>query len=208
MRKTLSQNLWLNRLKKDRFVKLSKKEGFRSRAAYKLIEIEKKYKIIKKNSNIVDLGSAPGSWCQVLLKKLTNRRNKILAIDINNMDLIENIYFLKKDIKQIIDTDNYLLPIDNIGLVLSDMAPASTGHKRTDQLRSEDLCYKALDFSKIYLEKGGNLVLKVLRGNGEQNLKLEAKKKFKKVESFKPIASRKGSKEIYLICMSFNNLHT
>ena len=209
MKKTLSQNIWLSRQKKDKYFHLSKKEGFRSRAAYKLIEIESKYKVIKKKQNIVDLGSAPGSWSQALLKILENKSSsKILAIDINDMKPIKNIIFLKKDIKNILEEESFLLPIDNIGLVLSDMAPSATGHKFTDQTRSEELCCLALEFACKNLERTGNCILKILRGNREQAIKLAARKLFKKVEIFKPISSRKESKEIYLICMSFNNLHT
>ena len=209
MKKTLSQNIWLNRQKKDKFYQLSKKEGFRSRAAYKLIEIQNKYKIINSKQNIVDLGSAPGSWSQALVKMLKNKSNsKILAIDIKNMKPIEKIIFLKKNIKKILEEENLFLPINNIGLVLSDMAPSATGHKFTDQTRSEELCGLALEFACRILEEKGNCVMKILRGNREQSIKKAARKVFKKVEVFKPISSRKESKEIYLICMSFNNLHT
>ncbi len=206
MKKTSSQNIWLNRNNKDKYIHLSKKEGYRSRAAFKLVEINKKYKIIIKNQNIVDLGSSPGSWCQVILERKKN--NKVLAIDINSMDPIERITFLKIDIKDIIDDKKKELPISNIGLVLSDMAPNSTGHKFIDQTRSEELCLMTLEFANRYLNNNGNCIIKILRGKGEKKIKSFAKKNFKKVEVFKPFSSRKESKEIYLICLSFNNLHT
>ena len=207
MKKTLSQNIWLNRQSKDKYFHLAKRKGYRSRAAFKLIEIENKYKIVKKKYNIVDLGAAPGSWCQVLLNIVKNENKRILAIDLNDMQPLTNIFFLKQNIKSIIEKESFLLPLANIGLVLSDMAPSATGHKPTDQIRADELCFAALNFSKKYLENGGNCVLKILRGKGEQEIKLAAKKMFKKIEIFKPNSSRKESKEIYLVCLSFNNLH-
>ena len=95
MKKTLSQNIWLNRQRKDKYFHLAKRKGYRSRAAFKLIEIENKYKIVRKNHNIVDLGAAPGSWCQVMLKVIKNEKNRVLAIDLNDMKPLTNIFFFK-----------------------------------------------------------------------------------------------------------------
>ncbi len=207
MKKTLSQNLWIKRKQKDNYFNLSKIEGYRSRAAYKLIEINAKYSIFNKSYNVVDLGSSPGSWCQVLVGNVKTEY-KIIAVDINNMQHLDRVLFLKEDIKNIIENKSISLPINQIGLVLSDMAPKSTGHKFTDQARAETLSLLAFSFAKKYLIKKGNCIIKLLRGPGEKDLINSAKSYFNKVELFKPNSSRKESKEIYLICLSFNNLHT
>ncbi len=203
---THSQNLWLQRKKKDNYFIAAKKEGYRSRAAYKLLEINKKYNLIKKNINVIDLGASPGGWSQVLSHILSNSKSKIYAVDQNNIEPIENVKFIKKKIE---DLDDQFLKngnLHNISLIVSDLAPNSTGHKFTDQARSEILCYKVLAFSKKCLLKNGNLVCKFLRGEGERKFIEEAKKNFSKVEFFKPQSSRNISKEIYVICISFNNL--
>ncbi len=209
-KKTLSQNLWLKRKEADHFFAEAKIEGFRARSAYKLLEIEKKFKIFKNYKNIVDLGAAPGSWSQVLakqtLKKKNNYKTKIFAIDLKDMDPIQGVIIIKDDITSILESSNYFKR-NSLSLVLSDMAPKSTGHRFTDQAKASSLSEKALVFAMDYLSVEGNFVCKLLAIDNDRLLINKAKKYFKKVKLFKPKSSRRDSKEIYLICLSFNNLH-
>ena len=199
-------NLWVQRQNRDSFYKLSRKEGYRSRAAYKIIEINDRYKLISKGINVIDLGASPGGWSQVLSIKLATLRSKIFAIDEKNIEPIKNVKFFKKNIEEIDDSFLKLNSLNNISLILSDIAPNATGHKFTDQARAHRLCLKVLEFVKKTLSNKGNFVCKYLRGNEENEFISELKKYFLEVEIFKPKASRNISKEIYLICLSFNNL--
>ncbi|MBF97224.1 MAG: Ribosomal RNA large subunit methyltransferase E [Alphaproteobacteria bacterium MarineAlpha9_Bin4] len=205
-KKTLSQNLWLRRKDSDVFFEKAKISGFRARSAYKLLEIENKFKILKNNKNIVDLGASPGSWSQVLVKKNLNlSKIKIFAIDIKDIDPIEGVKFIKKDISYILEGNNYFKK-NSLDLVLSDMAPNSTGHRFTDQAKASNLAEKALIFAINYLSFNGKFVCKLLGGNNDRLIINRAKEYFKTIKLFKPTSSRKESKEIYLICLSFNNL--
>ncbi len=206
MKKTLSQNLWLNRQNKDYFFQKSKKDGYRSRAAYKLLELDKKFKLLKNKSRVVDLGSSPGSWTQVATKIVSNL-GIVISIDQNKMDTIENSFFIQSDIKDLLKEENNILKNGLFDLILSDMAPSSTGHKFTDQSKAEFLSFLALEFSKKFLKKGGNFVCKFIRGAGEKAFLIDAKKYYKEVKICKPKASRKDSKEIYIVGLGFSNLH-
>ena len=207
VKKTLSQNIWLQRDKSDRFKKYAKKEGYRSRAAYKLLEIENKFKILKPNLSIIDLGAAPGSWSQVVAthNKIKNNNEKIFAVDINDIVPVKGVIFIKKNVNDLLEKNSFFVD-RHFNLILSDMAPRSTGHKFTDQANASILAEKALVFAKRYLYRNGNLVCKLLGGNNDKALISDAKKYFKIVKLFKPTASRNSSKEIYLICLTFNNL--
>ena len=205
MKKTNSQNNWIRRQNKDYFFNLSKKEGYRSRAAYKLIEIHKKFNIIKPNSKVIDLGASPGGWTQVVSSILKNNAQKIVAIDKKEMEPVAKCIFFLDKIESFL-LDNNSLRDNSYSLILSDMAPNSSGHKFTDQARAEKICYLALSFSSRYLENEGDFICKYMRGAGEKDFIAEAKKKFKKVNIFKPDASRKESIENYIICLGFNNL--
>ena len=206
MKKTNSQNNWIRRQNNDYFYNLSKKEGYRSRAAYKLLEINKKYHIIKPFSKVIDLGASPGGWTQVVSAMLKNNTQKIVAIDKKEMDPVSNSMFLLDDIESFLIENNNSLRANSYSLILSDMAPNSSGHKFTDQARAERICYLALNFTNKYLETGGDFICKYMRGSGEKGFIEEAKKKFKKVSVFKPDASRKESIENYIVCLGFNNL--
>ena len=145
MKRTNSQNIWLKRQNKDIFVKLSKAKGYRSRAAYKLIEINKKFKIINQNSKVVDLGASPGGWTQVVVE-LQNKKNQIIAIDKKKMEPVDNCKFIYNDISDFLKYDE-VLERNYFDVILSDMAPNSSGHRFTDQANAEKVYYLAQSFA-------------------------------------------------------------
>ncbi|MAJ24438.1 MAG: rRNA methyltransferase [Rickettsiales bacterium] len=206
MKKTQSQNSWLQRQGKDIFVKLSKAKGYRSRAVYKLIDINYKFNIIKKNTKIIDLGASPGGWTQVIVNILKDTNYEIVAIDKLNMEPIKNCSFILDDIESFLKKNNSLNS-NSYELILSDMAPNSSGHRFTDQASSEKLFFLALEFALKYLISGGNFVCKIMRNSVEKKIVNNTKKYFKVVKVYKPPASRKDSKEIYMVALGFNNLH-
>ena len=183
--------------RKDYFYKKAKEEGFRSRAAYKLIEIQKKYKVFKKGNYVLDLGCAPGGWIQVALKYI-GKSGKIKGID-----LLEVKPFQEKNV-EIINSDisNYNFSEEKFDVILSDMAPNTTGIKHADYYRSYELCEKAFDIADKYLKKDGILVLKIFQGKEFNDLRVELKKSFEKVSVFKPKSSRSSSVETYLVCLN------
>ena len=205
MKKSQSQNNWLRRQEKDIYVKLSKVEGYRSRAAYKLLEINKKFNIIKSGLKIVDLGSSPGGWTQVI-SKLQKNKTIIIAIDKVRMEPIPNCKFILDELENFL-SKNTIIKKNSFDLILSDMAPSTTGHRFTDQAKSEKTCFMALDFSLKYLAFNGNFVCKIIRNPGEKDFLKETKRNFNEVKLFKPGSSRKNSKENYMIALGFNNLH-
>ena len=204
MKKTNSQNIWLKRQKKDVFIKLSKARGYRSRAAYKLIEINKKFNIINENSKVVDLGASPGGWTQVVAE-LQNNKNQIIAIDKKQMEPVENCKFIYDDISNLLKFDK-TLERNYFDVVLSDMAANSSGHRFTDQANSEKIYYLAQNFALKYLAKNGSFVCKFFRNSLEKTILQNIKQRFNFVKIYKPNSSRKDSKEIYLIAIGFNNL--
>ena len=205
MKRTNSQNIWLKRQKKDVFVKLSKARGYRSRAAYKLIEINKKFKIINQNSKVVDLGASPGGWTQVVAE-LQNKKNQIIAIDKKQMEPIESCKFIYDDISNLLKNDE-TLERNSFDVILSDMAANSSGHRFTDQANAEKIYYLAQKFALKYLTKNGCFVCKFFRNSLEKTILQNIKQRFSLVKIYKPNSSRKDSKEIYLIAIGFNNLH-
>jgi 23S rRNA (uridine2552-2'-O)-methyltransferase len=208
--KKISEYLWLKRKQGDKYFYAAKSNGYRARSVYKLFEINKKFNVIKGNLRVADLGAAPGSWSQMLSDKLfskgNNNKSKVYAIDLQTIDPIEKVIIIKKDIKDFLK-ESYIIDKNSLDLVLSDMAPKATGHRFTDQARAEDLVQAAVDFAKHYLAKNGNFICKLLGINNKNNLIKQMKKYYKSVKLFKPESSMKNSKEIYLICLSFNNLH-
>ena len=205
MKRTNSQNIWLKRQKKDVFVKLSKSKGYRSRAAYKLIEINKKFKIIDKSSKVIDLGASPGGWTQVVAE-LQNNKNKIIAIDKKQMDPIKNCKFIYDDISNFLKY-NEKLKKNHFDVILSDMAANFTGHRFTDHANAERIFNIAREFAMKYLALNGNFVCKIFRNSTEKSILQNMKQNFNIVKIYKPNSSRKDSKEIYLIAIGFNNLH-
>ena len=192
-------NSWKIKQHRDQFFKKSKTLGYRSRASFKLIELNKKYKFIKKNTNLLDLGSSPGGWSQVANQIIKSGR--ILSIDIKEMEPIKNVKFLKTDIlekktkKEVIDYFN-----SNIDVIISDMAADTTGNKSLDSIRTNQLCFEVINFSKNILKPKGVLISKLFMGDDFIEVKNLAKSVFKKVNFFKPQSSRKESKETYLHC--------
>ena len=153
-KKTLSQNLWLKRKKSDLFFAEAKLHGFRARSAYKLLEINEKFNVFKNFKNIVDLGASPGSWSQVLVKEKLAKKNNhdinIFAIDLKNIAPIKGVIIIKNDITAILEESNKLFAKNTMDLVLSDMAPKSSGHRFTDQAKAASLSEKALAFAIRY----------------------------------------------------------
>ena len=196
---------WVIKQHRDQFFKKSKVLGYKSRAAFKLIELNKKFNFIKKNSNLLDIGSMPGGWSQVASKLITN--GKILAIDITPMKKIENVFFLNSDFLDK-KTQSKILNMFNtkIDVIISDMAENTTGNKSVDSIRTNNLCTEVINFSLKMLTKQGALVCKLFMGEDFLEVKNLAKKNFKNVEFFKPEASRSESKETYIFCSSLKTL--
>ena len=198
-------NSWRIKQHRDQFFKKSKTLGYRSRASFKLIEINKKFRFIKDKTNLLDLGCCPGGWSQVASQIV--KTGKIMSIDIKEMDLIKNIKFIKGDIlEQKIKNEviNYFK--SNLDVIISDMAADTTGNKSLDSIRTNQLCAEVINFSKNILKPKGVLVSKIFMGEDFIEVKNLAKSVFKKVNFFKPESSRKESKETYLHCEILKSL--
>jgi len=196
---------WVIKQHRDQFFKKAKVLGYRSRAAFKLIELNKKFNFLKKNSNLLDIGSTPGGWCQIASKIILN--GKILAVDITPMEKINNVDFLNNDFLEK-ETQKKILNIFNskIDVVISDMAENTTGNKTTDSIRTNNLCIEVINFSLKTLNLKGTLICKLFMGEGFLEVKNLAKKNFKKVVFFKPESSRSESKETYIMCSLLKTL--
>ena len=204
-KKTKKSNSWKIKQHRDQFFKKSKTLGYRSRASFKLIELNKKFRFIKKNTNLLDLGSCPGGWAQVASNIIT--MGKIMAIDIKSMKPIKNVKFLKGDILQN-DVKSEVISFfqTNLDVILSDMAADTTGNKSLDSIRTNQLCADAIHFSKDTLKPKGVLVSKLFMGDDFIEVKNLAKSVFQNVNFFKPESSRKESKETYLHCELLKSL--
>ena len=204
-KKSKKSNTWKIKQHRDQFFKKSKTLGYRSRAAFKLIELNKKYKFIKKNTKLLDIGSYPGSWAQVSSKIITS--GKILSLDLKYMDEIDKVSFLQCDFleesskKKVFDFFG-----KNLDVILSDMAADTTGNKSLDCIRTNQLCADVIEFSSKILKPDGVLVVKIFMGEDFLEVKELAKTRFKKVQFFKPKASRDESKETYLHCATLKTL--
>ena len=192
-------NSWKIKQHRDQFFKKSKTLGYRSRASFKLIELNKKYNFLKKNTNLLDLGSFPGGWSQVASQII--RAGRIMSIDIKNMEPIKDVRFLKGDILSN-ETKSAVIKYfkSNLDVILSDMAADTTGNKSLDSIRTNQLCADVINFSKETLKSRGVLVSKIFMGEDFLEVKNLAKSTFNKVNFFKPESSRKESKETYLHC--------
>ncbi len=196
---------WVIKQHRDQFFKKAKVLGYRSRAAFKLIELNKKFNFIKKNSNLLDIGSTPGGWSQIASKIIIS--GKILAVDITPMETLDNVLFLNNDFsdektkKKILNVFN-----DKIDVIISDMAENTTGNKTVDSIRTNSLCSDVINFSLKMLTNKGTLVCKLFMGEDFLEVKNLAKKNFKKVDFFKPESSRSESKETYIVCSSLKTL--
>ena len=200
-KRKVSSTRWLQRQLNDPYVKQSKAEGRRSRAAYKLIQIDEKFKILKPNQTVLDLGAAPGSWSEVIAS-ISN--TKVIAIDKLDMDPMSGVKVLKLDLSTE-EAFNKIKEYLNkrVDVVLSDMASDTTGHKSTDHIRTQELAELAADYAINFLKKGGSFCSKVFQGGTHQALLELLKKNFETVKHFKPEASRKESPENYVIAKGF-----
>ena len=196
---------WVIKQHRDQYFKKAKVLGYRSRAAFKLVELNKKFNLIKKNSNLLDIGSSPGGWSQVASKIITN--GKIIAVDIAPMEKLNNVVFLNNDFSDK-KTQEKILKIFNekIDIIVSDMAENTTGNKTVDSIRTNSLCSDVIIFSLKMLTNKGSLVCKLFMGEDFLEVKNLAKKKFQKVDFFKPESSRSESKETYIICSLLKTL--
>jgi 23S rRNA (uridine2552-2'-O)-methyltransferase len=201
-----SSKLWISRQNNDFYVKEAKARGYRSRSAFKLIEINKKFKFLKNNLNIVDLGSAPGGWSQVCSE--VNKNGKTLSIDILDMDKIDNVFFYKKDFNEtdFFDFVNNFFENNKVDLVLSDMAVNTTGNKDLDAIKTNSIALDVVNLSRVILKPKSSLLVKIFSGKDENILIKNAKDFFKKIERIKPDSSRKESREMYLLCIDLKTI--
>ena len=204
-KKSKKSNTWKIKQHRDQFFKKSKTLGYRSRAAFKLIELNQKYRFIKRNTKLLDIGSFPGSWSQVSSKIVTS--GKILSLDLKNMEKIKNVSFMQSDFLASETKKKILIFFaEKLDVILSDMAANTTGNKSLDCIRTNQLCANVINFSSEILKTNGVLVSKIFMGEDFIEVKELAKSKFKKVQFFKPEASRDESKETYLHCTALKTL--
>jgi len=195
----------LARQRQDPYVAQAQAEGYRSRAVYKLQELDKKYALVKPKQIIVDLGAAPGAWCQYCLQKSKKSQSKVIALDILPMNEIDGVTVITGDFTEDKALDELVQELSGaaVDLVLSDMAPNISGNKAVDQPKSMYLCELALDFADQHLKEGGVFVVKLFQGVGYPPYIQELKSKFKQVSMVKPQASRKESSEMYAVARGF-----
>jgi 23S rRNA (uridine2552-2'-O)-methyltransferase len=202
-RRTPSSRAWLERQINDPYVARAKREGFRSRAAYKLAEIDDKFRLLKPGARVVDLGAAPGGWSEVAARRV-GQSGRVVALDILDMKPVAGVEFLQLDFLD--DSAPARLKAMLGGkaeVVLSDMAANATGHRQTDHLRIMALAEAAADFAREVLADGGSFLCKVLQGGTEATLLAELKRDFATVKHVKPPASRSDSAELYLLARGF-----
>ena len=204
-KKSKKSNTWKIKQHRDQFFKKSKTLGFRSRSAFKLIELNKKYKFIKNDTRLLDIGAYPGGWSQVSSKIITV--GKILSLDLKKMDKLKNVSFLQCDFLEEGAKEKILKFFnEKLDVVISDMAANTTGNKSLDCIRTNQLSADVVKFSSKILKPNGVLVSKLFMGEDFLEVKELAKSKFKKVQFFKPEASRNESKETYLHCSILKTL--
>jgi len=194
----ISKN-WINKQKRDIYVRQSHVDGYRARSAYKLIEIDQKFKVLKNGISVIDLGASPGSWSQYISR--TVKSGRLVSIDIKGMEEIENTIQIKGDFTDL-DTQEKIKGLfkSKIDVVVSDMAVNTTGIKDIDAIYTGELAMEAMNFSKEMLVKEGRFVSKIFLGSSFNEIVALGKKLFKEVKVFKPKSSRKESKESFIIC--------
>lgn len=204
MSKTKSSRRWLDEHFSDTYVKQAQQEGYRSRAVYKLRELDEKEKLINPGMTIVDLGAAPGGWTQYVTRKL-NGRGKVIALDILPMDALPEVEFIQGDFREdsVIERLEALLEPRSVDLVLSDMAPNMSGSPAIDIPRAMYLAELVVDFAQNYLKPGGNMLIKLFHGAGFDELVKSVRMSFNKVAIKKPDASRSRSRETYLLAKGY-----
>ncbi|MGL1921711.1 MAG: RlmE family RNA methyltransferase [Hyphomicrobiales bacterium] len=203
----LSSKLWLQRQLNDPYVVKAKKEGYRSRATFKLSEINEKYHLLKKDMHIVDLGCAPGGWLQYASNKIgiDKGHGSLIGIDLQEVEPVSGCTVIQGDFleEEMMDKLKELIPNGRVDMVMSDMAASSTGHKQTDHLRIIGLCEAALWFARQVLNPEGIFLAKVLQGGAEREILNDLRKDFKVVRHVKPNASRKDSSEMFVLATGF-----
>ncbi|KJZ65508.1 23S rRNA (uridine2552-2'-O)-methyltransferase [Pseudomonas sp. BT76 TE3572] len=195
---------WLKRHVNDPYVKQAQKDGYRSRASYKLLEVQEKYKLIRPGMSVVDLGAAPGGWSQVT-SRLIGGQGRLIASDILEMDSIPDVTFIQGDFTQDEVLAQILEAVGNsqVDLVISDMAPNMSGTPAVDMPKAMFLCELALDLAARILKPGGNFVIKVFQGEGFDAYVKDARQKFDKVQMIKPDSSRGSSREQYMLAWGY-----
>ena len=199
MKKNKISKNWINKQRRDTYVRQSKVDGYRARSAYKLIEIDEKFKIFKGSMNVIDIGAAPGSWSQYASKKIKD--GKIISIDLKEMEKIKNVILVKGDFTQD-EVKNHIKShlSKKSDVVMSDMAINTTGIKNVDSIQTGELCKEAMIFSKEVISEKGFFISKIFMGGTFNEIVALGKKIFKEVKVFKPKSSRKDSKESFIIC--------
>ena len=201
VKKKIKSRWHQNRLK-DVFFNKAKKLGYRSRSAFKLLEINKKFRILKKGQNALDIGASPGGWSQILSQKVfsNEKKNKIISVDLKYFKPIDNVLSIKKNIYD----DDFILLLkkyffDGIDIIVSDASPSTTGNKFVDHIKNVELCERSFEIAKNLLNKGGTLVIKIFDGKETERICNLIKKKFLQFNLYKPKSSKSESKEIYII---------
>ena len=205
-KRTLSSQKWLERQLNDPYVARARREGYRSRAAYKLLEIDEKYHLFKPGQRVVDLGAAPGGWSQIAARKVDSAAGKgrVVGIDLLPIDALAGVDFIKLDF---LDQSAPHKLLEMLGgpadIVMSDMAANTTGHKKTDHLRIMGLAEAAIHFAREILAPGGAFIAKVFQGGTENRLLADLRRDFASVRHVKPAASRADSSELYVLATGF-----
>lgn len=202
-RRRAKSKAWLDRQNKDQYVQMARKSGYRARAAYKLEEIDKKFRLIKAGQIIIDLGAAPGSWSQYAVKKI-GAEGQLIMLDLLPFDPIEGVQLIQGDFteEESLERIKSLTGGRQFDLVLSDMAPNITGIALQDQARYERLLESVLEFCRVSLRPGGNLLTKFFEGESAQSIRAQMKMQFTQLKTIKPDASRSNSKELYLLALN------
>ncbi len=199
MKKNKISKNWIIKQHRDPFFKQSKIQGYRSRSAFKLIEMNKKFKFLKKDLSLLDLGSSPGGWSQVASKEII--KGKILAVDIKPMVQIKNVDFISGDLCRVEICKQIMLYFNNkVDVVLSDMAANTSGNKTLDSYKTGELCLNAMILARKILTQNGIFLSKIFMGSIFEEINEKAKKLFKNIVVYKPRSSKKTSKEIYIFC--------
>ncbi len=195
---------WYTEKKREHYYKEAKQTGYRARSAFKLLQINKKFNIIKKDDIVIDLGAAPGGWSQVA-KQIVGENGTVVGIDLSSIKAIEGIIFLRGDMTQeeSITRLREVIGDREVDVVISDMSPNISGNYSVDQARSVFLCEQALKTANILLKKNGNFICKIFEGEDLKDILEKIKSMFKTVKQFNPPASRKTSSEVYIIAKSF-----
>ena len=199
MKKNKISKNWVNKQRRDIYVRQSKIDGYRARSAYKLMEIDEKFSIFKGGLSVVDIGAAPGSWSQYAVKKIKN--GKLISIDLKKMEPIEKSIQIQGDFTEDSIKDEILKSSEGkVNIVMSDMAVNTTGIKNIDAIQTGELCMEAMIFSKNILQQDGSFISKIFMGGSFNEIVTKGKEIFKEVKVFKPKSSRKDSKESFIIC--------